>query len=492
MLQRLTITSLAILCSIMGAPNALASWQDDYASGQQALLYRDYAAAEQHLASALAQAEDFGSTDDRLARTLSELAHVYRMQRKDADAEPLLERAILLFDQATGPDNPNIAATLVAAAEVRANLHDARSAQPLAKRALIIRENQLGLSHPAVADTLDLLAMLQTRLRDTAAAEQLLRRALKIREESYGAHHRSVASSLDNLAELYITQRNLAEAEQLLARAMRIRRRTLGEGHPDNATSFDNLAQLHLARNEPVAARASLEQALDIRRTTLGQNHLLVAESLTNIADLSWSQGDYADAINQLATARGIRRSIMGAEHPQVIGDGKDLAELERLQRVASQSPATTPAPTLTDAPKADPVIMALAPGPIAPGGTAWPSPAPAPSPTQIAKHPSTEPPNGPALQLAAFKSAETAKAEWARIQGNFPQFLAGQELDLQRIDLGDRGIFYRVRTGPFASVSTAKAACTHMRDNKCIAPGSLDTSLSHAAGLSDIAVCHA
>ena len=27
---------------------------------------------------------------------------------------------------------------------------------------------------------------------------------------------------------------------------------------------------------------------------------------------------------------------------------------------------------------------------------------------------------------------------------------------------------------------------------SECIAPGSLDTSLSHAAGLSDIAVCHA
>ena len=26
----------------------------------------------------------------------------------------------------------------------------------------------------------------------------------------------------------------------------------------------------------------------------------------------------------------------------------------------------------------------------------------------------------------------------------------------------------------------------------QCTAPGSLDTSLSHAAGLSDIAVCHA
>ena len=30
------------------------------------------------------------------------------------------------------------------------------------------------------------------------------------------------------------------------------------------------------------------------------------------------------------------------------------------------------------------------------------------------------------------------------------------------------------------------------VRKKLCIAPGSLDTSLSHAAGLSDIAVCHA
>ena len=31
-----------------------------------------------------------------------------------------------------------------------------------------------------------------------------------------------------------------------------------------------------------------------------------------------------------------------------------------------------------------------------------------------------------------------------------------------------------------------------YLKDQGCIAPGSLDTSLSHAAGLSDIAVCHA
>ena len=34
--------------------------------------------------------------------------------------------------------------------------------------------------------------------------------------------------------------------------------------------------------------------------------------------------------------------------------------------------------------------------------------------------------------------------------------------------------------------------AIKHRCTTACIAPGSLDTSLSHAAGLSDIAVCHA
>ena len=37
-----------------------------------------------------------------------------------------------------------------------------------------------------------------------------------------------------------------------------------------------------------------------------------------------------------------------------------------------------------------------------------------------------------------------------------------------------------------------AEAMVTRGSSYRCIAPGSLDTSLSHAAGLSDIAVCHA
>ena len=42
------------------------------------------------------------------------------------------------------------------------------------------------------------------------------------------------------------------------------------------------------------------------------------------------------------------------------------------------------------------------------------------------------------------------------------------------------------------AENATPFTVSIHSNSSGCIAPGSLDTSLSHAAGLSDIAVCHA
>ena len=48
---------------------------------------------------------------------------------------------------------------------------------------------------------------------------------------------------------------------------------------------------------------------------------------------------------------------------------------------------------------------------------------------------------------------------------------------------------------GMWSVVRELQRDLTNLREKvagMCIAPGSLDTSLSHAAGLSDIAVCHA
>ncbi len=79
----------------------------------------------------------------------------------------------------------------------------------------------------------------------------------------------------------------------------------------------------------------------------------------------------------------------------------------------------------------------------------------------------------GPALaggyfvQLASVKSDQSARKEWLRLQKAHPALLDDPALDVQRADLGDRGIFYRIRTGPFPNRATARDMCAQIKAAK-------------------------
>lgn len=77
----------------------------------------------------------------------------------------------------------------------------------------------------------------------------------------------------------------------------------------------------------------------------------------------------------------------------------------------------------------------------------------------------------GPALaagdyfvQLASVKSDDGARKEWSRLQKAHSGLFADLALDVQRADLGDRGIFYRIRTGPFPNRTTAQDMCAQIK----------------------------
>ncbi len=80
----------------------------------------------------------------------------------------------------------------------------------------------------------------------------------------------------------------------------------------------------------------------------------------------------------------------------------------------------------------------------------------------------------GPALaaenyfvQLASVKSDESARKEWARLNQTHAELFDDLALDLQRADLGDRGIFYRIRIGPFPNQATAQDMCGQIKTAK-------------------------
>jgi hypothetical protein len=93
----------------------------------------------------------------------------------------------------------------------------------------------------------------------------------------------------------------------------------------------------------------------------------------------------------------------------------------------------------------------------------------PADKPVQVA---STEPakadpkakPTGVRVQLASLPSEAAAWDAWKQISGKYSAQLTGLTAMVESADLGTKGTFYRVQTGPFATVSAAQERCTAMK----------------------------
>ncbi len=75
-----------------------------------------------------------------------------------AEAEPLCERALAVWEKALGPDHPDVALALHNVARLYLARAAYAEAEPLCERALAIVEKALGLDHPDVALALNNLA----------------------------------------------------------------------------------------------------------------------------------------------------------------------------------------------------------------------------------------------------------------------------------------------------------------------------------------------
>jgi len=68
-------------------------------------------------------------------------------------------------------------------------------------------------------------------------------------------------------------------------------------------------------------------------------------------------------------------------------------------------------------------------------------------------------------VQIAALRSQEAAEAAWQAASGKHPAVYAGAEKQIQRADLGAKGVFYRLRVGAFAERSDASGFCDALKE---------------------------
>lgn len=171
---------------------------------------------------------------------------------------------------------------------------------------------------------------------------------------------------------------------------------------------------------------------------------------------------------------------------------GMDVPNQDKLiyDQMAAKNPSQQPERLLpppeqaqTPPPAPPPPKTTVAPPPASTAAAA-PMPAPTPAPPPAASPPAkpataapalvkpvTPPPAAPApiakaggwvVQLGAVRSENEAKTEWARLKSVHKEQLADLSSDIERVDLGAKGIFWRVRGGPLDEAQ-ARLLCAEL-----------------------------
>ena len=72
---------------------------------------------------------------------------------------------------------------------------------------------------------------------------------------------------------------------------------------------------------------------------------------------------------------------------------------------------------------------------------------------------------NGPYVaQLAALQSEASVASAWRRLSSRAPRLFEAASLDVERVDLGPRGVYFRVRAGYFPDRTNAARFCERIR----------------------------
>jgi cell division septation protein DedD len=182
---------------------------------------------------------------------------------------------------------------------------------------------------------------------------------------------------------------------------------------------------------------------------------LLPPPEAPQLAQTEAPQVEVPQVETQQATSVTKVEELLGPPLETAAGPPGKMPAAEEAQSPAPPQPEAVPEPLLPE-PKAEAAQIPAEP-PVAPSA-ATSEPAP-----QVAALPDAKT-GGFLVQLAALRAEDGARPAWARLQKAHPALLGDRELTIQRVDLGDRGIFYRVQTGFFADRVGARALCNALK----------------------------
>lgn len=234
-----------------------------------------YREAESVFLDVLQRLEPYGVDHAYVATCLASLAELSRLQGRYEEAERRYWRAYMIRSYLYGADSTPVGEALSGLALVLSEQRRDAEARPLLARALAIAQKP-----PRSGNIWDRLDERDLREMNRPERETVATRGV-ISVRDAGPRHLEHADHFDNLGRLYRAHERFADAEAMQRRAIVIRERAFGAAHPQVVQS---LAEIALVRKDRGDASGALE-------------HLRAASAVAGRRIAAWpaERGEYAE-----------------------------------------------------------------------------------------------------------------------------------------------------------------------------------------------------
>ncbi len=247
-------------------------------------------------------------------RLLTTLGAIHGNLGLGSEATALLEEALTVQEELTGPTSAELLPILLPLANAVADQAEWANAGRLFARAITIAEQHDRRAEHATA--LNLLGVTLTRQARQDEAEEALRQALAERTALLGADHPDTTATSTNLALVLLDRGHYREAEQRLSQALVAAERHLEPNDPDVPLIVVNLATARKELGRYAEAEGLYRRAIDTTRKRLGEHHPQVAMAVNNLAVDLFALGRYEEAEATYRDAVATATESLGASHP--------------------------------------------------------------------------------------------------------------------------------------------------------------------------------
>lgn len=247
-------------------------------------------------------------------------------------ADEAFSRALELYEESLGLQEPRLVAALLHRGGARLNLGRYDEAREDLLGALELGERILGPEHHVVASVLNSLGGLASTEGRTEDARTWFERALHTATRALGPEHPMVAKASDNLGRVLVEMGEYDKAQELLLRSLELSRAAYGDTHPFVGTAWLALAQCDAAQENFERGLERADAGLLALESSVGRHHPGYGSALFTRAEVLAGMQAFDRASADLQEAESLFRTAFPTGHPALTTVLEARANLDERQ----------------------------------------------------------------------------------------------------------------------------------------------------------------